>query len=227
MPHRVILVLLLLTAGAARGQDPASPPPPANMRVAVAGGLGVSYIHAGDLVHLANGTPGAVSRVDDFKSAAEFFAAASVPLTEVWMLKLDYAYLLASYSVATSFGTGVAEYTLTGHLPSIILHRVLVSAPMYDLKAGVGLGYHVGTVSRSSFLQNDSFTAKGLGVVLDLEGNTAVSEHLFAFLDACLRWEWMGNLLDSQGRGPAGARGAASTLNLFGPGAKIGVAYIF
>ena len=104
---------------------------------------------------------------------------------------------------------------------------MLASAPLYDLKAGVGVGYHMGTVSRSSFLLDDTFTANGLGLVLDLEGDTAVSDQLFAYLDASLRWEWMGNLRDGQGRGPSGARGGATTLNLIGPGAKIGVAYLF
>ncbi|HEX9006756.1 MAG TPA: hypothetical protein VF889_05650 [Bacteroidota bacterium] len=224
---RTLPLLLLLAAAEGRAQEPDQALPPANLRIAVAGGLGVSYIRAGDLVTLVNGTSGALERVADFRSAAEFFAAGTIPLTSAWMLKIEYAYLLASYSVGTSFGTGVAQYTLGAHLPTLILHRVLVSNPMYDLKAGAGVGFHVGTVSRSSFLLDDNFSARGLGVVLDLEGDTAVSEHLFAFLDACLRWEWMGNLRDSQGRGPAGPQGGAVTLNVFGPGAKIGVAYLF
>jgi hypothetical protein len=220
------LLACLLAAGFAAAQGSQPPLVAASARIALAGGLGVSLISAPDVVALANATPGAIDRLADFKSAVEFFGTGSIPLSAAWVLKLEYAYLLASYNVSTTYGTGVAEYTLTVHLPSAVLQYVLVAQPYYELKAGLGVGYHTGSLSRRSFALDDTFAAGGPSLLLDIEGDTAVSDHLFVFLDAALRWDRMGALTDARGRDPA-LQGQSATLHLFGPGAKIGVAYLF
>jgi len=221
----VLLPAVLVCAAALAQPDPSLPP--ASMRPEIAAGLGVSYVGARDLADLANSTPGAAGRVASFTSAVEFFGAGSIPLSRAWVLKLEYAYLLTSYTVSSSFGIAPAEYSVTAHLPSVILQYVVAGAQMYELKAGAGLGYHTGTLTLKSYLREGTFTAAGPSVVLDLEGDTAVSDHLYAYLDAGLRWEWMGDLTDSGGKAPSGPLGRPTSLHMFGPGAKIGVAYLF
>jgi hypothetical protein len=199
--------------------------PPSQDRIEVTGGMGVDYVRASDLVNLLNSTDGLMARVPDFKSAVEFFGFVDVPVTERWMVKIEYAYLLTSYTVATTVGSGVAEQTITAFLPSIIIQYVLVGAPLYNLKVGAGGGFHFGSVARKVYFEDESYSGKGPGFILELEGNTAVSEHLFASLGVSLRWEWIGALTSSEGTTPGGIPGIS--MHMFGPGARIGVGYLF
>ncbi|RPH36011.1 hypothetical protein EHM92_05225 [bacterium] len=199
------------------------------LRVGVAGGMGVSYMSMTDVVDLANATMGNYQRLPEFKSAAEFFGAATVPVSHDWVLKLEYAYVLASYNVSTTFGNGQAEYTAMAHLPSIIVQYVLLNEPVYNVKIGAGGGYHFGTLEAKFFTQDDRYSGTGPGLVLDAEGNTAFGESLYAYLGMNLRWDFIGELTNSMGMTPgvSGEGIAATTMQFFGLGARLGFTFYF
>jgi len=182
-----------------------------------------------DVVDLANATMGNYQRLPEFKSAAEFFGAATVPVSHDWVLKLEYAYVLASYNVSTTFGNGQAEYTAMAHLPSIIVQYVLLNEPVYNVKIGAGGGYHFGTLEAKFFTQDDRYSGTGPGLVLDAEGNTAFGESLYAYLGMNLRWDFIGELTNSMGMTPgvSGEGIAATTMQFFGLGARLGFTFYF
>jgi hypothetical protein len=206
-------------------QDVAPPMAPLSARVTVAGGMAVCYVSASDIVDLVNATPGAQEQVGTYRTGIQFFGSVALPLSPLWTVKADYAYLIASYSVASGFGSaGSADYTVYAHLPSIVFQYNLVDRPEYDFRLGFGAGYHVGKLSEIFFAQTQTYSAAGIGVVLEAEGMTAVGEHLFALLGANLRWEWIGALKNSYGIEPTTYTNA-TTLNMFAPSIKIGVVY--
>ncbi len=222
-----------LHVGAAQtgGKNPAVAPTDNPLRIGAAAGMGVSYMSMTDVVDLANiasASLGGYERLPEFKAAAEFFGAVTVPCSPDWVLKFEYAYLLATYNVATAYGTGQAEYTAMAHLPSLIIQYVLLNEPVYNVKIGAGGGYHFGTLEVKYFTQNDRYSGNGPGIVIDGEGNTAFGEHLYAFLGVNLRWDFIGTLTNSAGTGPynAGA-GAGTTMQFFGLGARLGFTYYF
>lgn len=223
--------LLVVHTSAAQGKGKPSPAGPDTvvLRPGLAGGMGVSYVSMTDVVDLANATMGNVQRLPEFKAAAEFFGAVTVAWSEDWGVKLEYAYLVASYNVATPFGSGQAEYTATAHLPSLILQYVLVGHPVYNVKVGAGGGLHFGTLAAKFFTQDDSYSGKGPGFLLDVEGNTAFGEHVFAYLGVNLRWDFIGKLSNAQGMAPnlASAGVTAPTMQFFGLGARLGFTYYF
>ncbi|MEI7652535.1 MAG: hypothetical protein WCJ96_11075, partial [Verrucomicrobiota bacterium] len=102
-----LIAACFIAASAASAQDNR---PVAGPRVSISAGLSVAYVRAKDLTDMANATPGAAESVPSFKTAAEFFASFSVPISGRWGIKCEYAYFLASYSIPTSGGTGTAEY---------------------------------------------------------------------------------------------------------------------
>lgn len=222
-----LLGMLVLLAGGhpvhAQRAVPAEVPGTA-IRVGVGGGLGVAAINATDVVNVVNSTPGALERASAFKAAAEFFGYVSVPVGPDWLVKADYGYTLASYNVATVYET--AEYTLSAHLPSLILQYVLHDGGLYCLKAGFGGGYHWGTLHAKYSTLDRDYDASGFGAVAELEGNTALGEDLFMYLGVQLRTEFMGPLEDASGRGPA-VNLEEPTLHWFGAGARIGFSYLF
>ncbi|MEK9135810.1 MAG: hypothetical protein AAB393_01700 [Bacteroidota bacterium] len=199
-------------------------------RIAISGGMGVEYISAPDIVDFVNAaaaTAGATQRLSEFKSAVQFFGALAYPLSIDWVLKGEYVYLLGSYNPDIPFRS--TEFTLTVHMPSIILQYVLWDERLYNVKVGGGLGYHVASLSTKYLTVDDQLTGKGLGVVTDLEANTAFGDHVFAYLGVDIRWEFIGKL-ENNASGSQASQYAVVTLptgNAFGIGARLGFSYYF
>jgi hypothetical protein len=221
------LAVLALIAGALPAQAQRPPEPAGDttaIRVGIGGGLGVAAINATDVVNIVNSTPGALERASTFNASAEFFGYVSVPVHRDWVVKADYGYVLGSYNIAAQYGT--AEYTLSAHLPTLIVQYVLHDGGLYSLKAGAGGGYHWGTLHAKYSTLDRDYDASGPGAVVELEGNTALGDNLFVYLGLQARWEFMGPLEDSAGQGPAVNLDEPS-LHWFSGGARIGVAYLF
>jgi hypothetical protein len=194
------------------------------LRSGVSAGMGITYTRASDAVDLVNSTQGALERVGEFNTGVEFFGAFSFPLGEEWMLKLEYGYQIESLNIATAVET--AQFTITQHCPTVILQRVLAQEGLFNIKAGAGLGYHFGTLAAKYLYIDDQFTGSGPGMILELEGNTALGEQFFVHLGLNGRWELIGRLSDSLGRSPGlNAAGEQTTLNSFGVGARLGFTY--
>lgn len=225
MKHRglsLVLCLVLIASADAISQ----PATESHSRIGVSAGMGVSYIDPVDVVDLVNTTPGAVERVPQFKAGVEFFGIANVPVSPDWSLKFEYAYLLASYNIGTVLTP--AEYTLTYHLPSVILQYLLLDAGVYNVRVGAGVGYHVGILERKFFTEDDHYTGTGIGTVADLEANTAFGDHLYAYLGGNLRWELVGDMKNNAGLSPGVTpSGGRPALHLFGAGARLGFTYYF
>lgn len=217
---RSVLLVLLVAAAApglrAEGEE--------GRGITVSAGLGVNALHAGDLADLATATNGA--RVDALTSAAEFIGAVGVPVGERWTITAEYARIVGGYEVQSGFGSG--RYAFAAHLPSLIVHYSLAEEPTYSVLAGLGGGYHAGSVRTELPGADDRFTGTGPGVLLDLRGNTSLGDGLYALLGVHLRWSGIGELTNSDGFViPTGPGVAPPTLSFFSAGAKLGVTYRF
>ncbi len=221
----VVLGMMFLSTSLCAQESGIPSMPPLSERIVLAGGMGVSYVSAGDVVALVNATPAAQGQVPDWRTGIQFFATVTLPMFPQWNVKFDYAYLLVSYTVASGYGAGgAADYTLTAHLPTVVGQYILVDRPEFAVRIGGGVGYHFGELTSTFFGEEQRYSAAGIGAMLELEGMTAVSEHLFAVLGVNARWEWMGALKDSNGREPVNLPGS-TTLKMFVPSVRIGVAY--
>jgi len=218
------VLLVALHFGLLHGQVPT--PPESPPRAAIGAGMGVEYMTASDLVGLINATAVPNERVAQFKSAVEFFGAASVPVSDRWIIKIEYADLITSFSPMGAYGP--TQFDVNIQMPSLIAQYVLTDRGVYNFKLGAGAGYHFGKLSERYFTLNDSFTGKGLGTVLELEGNTAFGDHLYAFLGANMRWDFIGTLTNGAGISPGpGPSGTGVTLHFFAAGARLGLTYLF
>ena len=223
-----VFFCLLIVQGHAIAQKSEVPEmPPLSERITVAAGMAVSYVSAADIINFINGTPGAQERLPSYKTGIQFFGSVVLPVSQKWMVKAEYSYLIASYSIGSAYGAaGTVDFTLTSHLPCVILQYVVVDKPEYSFRIGGGAGYHFGQFSTTFFGLNETYSAAGVGAVLEVEGMTAVSENIFALLGANARWEWMGALKNSFGVEPTTTQGAVS-LQMFAPSVRIGVVYAF
>ena len=229
MIRRLGCVMVVLYAGSVLAQPRPSDAdaPPLAMRFGISAGMGVGYIDATDVVNVVNQDVISSERVAQFHAGVEFFGSALIPVSEDYGVKLDYGYLLFSYSGTTLYGVP-GEFTVTAHLPSLVFQYVLVDERYYDVKIGAGGGYHFGRFIRNIGLGDEHYSASGPGFLFDVEGSSALGEHLFAHLGANLRWEAMGSLTNTSGAGPVVTVGKpATTLHFFSLGARIGLSYYF
>ncbi|MBI4536120.1 MAG: hypothetical protein HY708_07565 [Ignavibacteriae bacterium] len=220
----IVFVFLTATCAAQTSSNAPESSEVAASRIGILGGMGVSYVNAQDIVDRVNSSSGVAARVAEFKAAIEFFGGITIPVTPDWVLKLEYAYLLGSYTVNNSFFN--SEFQFVVHMPMIIGQYVLVDGGVYNVKVGAGGGYHFGSYSEKFATVDDRFSGKGLGAVMDLEANTAFGESFYAYLGANLRWEFIGDLTNASGKSPGGvAASSATTLQFFSIGARLGFTF--
>ncbi len=193
--------------------------PKVSPRLSISAGMGANFHNAQDIVNLMNSNSLITKRVDDFQSGVEFFGAFSVPLSSDWEMKVEYVYLMASYSEATPYGN--AEFTYSVHMPTLIGQYVLHAEQTYNIKAGVGFGYHFGAYSQKYSLVDGTYRASGMGALIELEGNTALGEDVFAHLGTQIRWDFVGDLKNAAGNSPGGT--FTTSLHFFSVGARLGV----
>lgn len=190
-------------------------------------GMGVEYLTASDIVdqiNRVNSTLGVRERVSEFNAGVEFFGKVGVPLSKNWEIMIEYAYLFTSYSVTNIYGNG--DFSFLAHMPSAVLQYILIEEGVYNVKGGIGVGYHVGCYSEQYFTVTRTYSGTGFGTLADLEANTAFGESLYGYLGLELRWEFIGNLTDDNGNAP-NRQGIPTNLHFFGVGARFGFTYYF
>jgi hypothetical protein len=197
---------------------------------AVAGGMGITVITVTDLVDYINAVASSNQRIDDFSSAAEFFGSAQMRVSGTWGGKLEYAYLINSYTVLG--GNGGADYSVDYsyviHMPTAAA-QYLAMDKGYAFKFGVGMGYYVALLSESRLGTSRNFSSRGLGVKFDAEANTTLDEHLFVYLGGDVRLSIMGTLKDSRGNALQlpGSDPSRVKMNFLALGLKFGMIYYF
>jgi hypothetical protein len=142
-------------------------------------------------------------------------------------VKLEYSYLLKSYSVPQQVGSDLSiSYGI--HMPCVVLQHVL-SGRGYLLKLGGGLGYHVAHFTQEgSYFLPDTYTSKGLGIKIEAEGNTEFDEHLFGLIAVDVREDLMGDFRNPVGRTLAiPVKNTQASMSFFSVGLKFGLTYYF
>jgi len=219
------IIVLGLQSATAQGlssakQDAPGQPEP---RIGLSGGMGVSYVNATDLVDWINGRGITTERESGFTAAAEFYGAFTYPVSHDWVLKLEYSYMIASYNVPTIYPG--SEFSFNVHMPTIIGQYVLIDKGIYNVKGGVGVGYHLGSYQERYGTVDATFTGSGPAIKLDLEANTAFGESFYAYIGGDIRFDFVGSLIDDQSQ--HGMPAVPPTLNFFSAGVKLGFTFYF
>jgi hypothetical protein len=223
--RKICLLPLLFAAGVATlpaQQDSLAAP---GLAIGLGGGLGVTLIDAADVVDYINLTYQPSSKLQDFTTASEFFGAGEVRVSESWGVKLEYSYLLKSYSVAQPYGPDYS-FSYGIHMP-VVMAQYLVAGRGYAFKIGGGAGYHFAKFTEdASVLVSDSYTSRGVGIKLEAEGNTEFDDHLFGLISVDLRDDLMGEFRDpGNKRMMIPVLDKPATMDFFSLGVKFGLIY--
>jgi hypothetical protein len=193
--------------------------------IGVGGGLGVTLVHAADIVDYINLQYQPSSKIQEFSTASEFFGAGEIRLSGSWGVKLEYSYLLKSYSVPEPYGPDYS-FSYAIHMP-VVMAQYLMTGRGFAFKLGGGAGYHIAKFSEdASVLVSDSYTSRGVGIKLEAEGNTEFDDHLFGLIAVDVRDDLMGDFRDANNKTmmiPVLNRPA--TMDFFSIGVKFGLIY--
>jgi hypothetical protein len=192
----------------------------------VAAGLGVSLVSAPDIVDYINVQYAPATRIDNFGTGAEFFGNISVQLSESWGLKLDYAYLLKSYDLPQPYPPNFT-FSYGVQMPTLVA-QFFVTGKGYVLKFGGGAGYHLANFTEETYVGSTTYHAHGIGLKLDAEGDTAFDDHLFSYIGADIRGDFLGDLATDDGRKLViSSKNKNVKMNFFTIGLKFGLTYYF
>jgi len=193
----------------------------------ISAGIGVTMVLAHDIVDYVNFRYAPASKLDDFSSAAEFYGAGEAQVSEAWGIRIEYAYLLKSYSVPQPQGPDFI-FSYGVHMPMAVAQRIF-RGEGYDFKFGGGLGYAVAQFSEEgSFYLNDQYTSRGVGLKLTTEADTEFDEHLFGQIALDARKTFMTPFRRSDGTEMMiPVRNRPATMNFFSLGLKFGLMYYF
>lgn len=189
--------------------------------------MGVTLISLPDIADYINSYNPEV-RADEFRVVPDFFSSVEIFLTKSWGGKLEYAYMFTSYNSSQS--DFLRNENIEWQMPTILVQKLFPSN--YSMvKLGAGIGYHWGKVEEAYYGFLTDYTSRGIGVKGELEGNTALSENLFAYFAADLRINFYGTLRSSNGSTmnitykeiDNTTIYRAATLNFFSLGFKLGV----
>lgn len=190
--------------------------------VAIVGGMGINLVNAPEIVDYINTIALSSQRVDDFATAVDFFGGVEFPIAETWGLKIEHTYLFKSYSILTTMGA-TNELFYSVQAPSIIIQKVY-SGEGYFVKMGGGGGYHVGSASEknSTFGITTDYTTSGIGMKVEIVGQTAFDRNLYGYIGGQLGWELLGKFSTS-----SNAPSALGTKHLkyFFAGLRFGITY--
>lgn len=195
--------------------------------VGIAGGMGITAIRVSDLVDYINFTASPPNRLDDFSSAAEFFAAVAFRWSDDWGAKVEYAYLINSYNVVG--GVETFEYSYIVHMPMLVFQYLEIQRG-YAFKFGGGVGYHGAVLSeRLLGATPREVTSRGLGLKAEIEGNTVLGDRFFVYMSGDMRMSFMGAFKDAQGNVLTIRDGTsrAVTMHFFALGLTFGMMYYF
>ena len=227
MPRETVFVIAALNMAASSVVAQADSSEENRRLAGIAAGIGVTLVLATDIVDYINLRYLPASRLDDFSSAAEFYGAGEMQFSESWGVKIEYAFLLKSYSVTQQQGPDIL-FSYGVHMPTAVAQRMF-RGEGYDFKLGGGLGYAIAQFSEeaSSYPSNE-YTSHGVGLKLETEADTEFDDHLFGHIAVDARKTVMSPFRRSDGTElPIPVRNRSASMNFFSLGLKFGLMYYF
>lgn len=134
--------------------------------------------------------------LSDFSSAVNFSGSYGRMIGETSQLELELGYLLNSYNESSIGGNYDLTYSL--FMPSLLYNYVL-DGKGYNFKFGGGAGLRLLSITEKLPADpNDyDYSSLGLGFILRVVGNTALSQNVFAHIGADVRYDVIGKPEDT------------------------------
>ena len=188
-------------------------------QIEVGAGMGLNFFSAPDLRDYINSNFATTDEMQSFNTSADFFCEVDYNLNDKYQLGIDYTFNI--YSFNSNFITGIYDFQLSQHKPSI-LGYYLIGGEGYKLKLGGGVGVRFAQVDEKlpSTTEKVNYSSTGFGLLLKAQGDTRLSKNLYALISGEIRYDIHGTIETI-------TPGVNFNLNSFGVALKLGVVYYF
>ncbi|RKY90241.1 MAG: hypothetical protein DRQ01_09495 [Ignavibacteriae bacterium] len=189
--------------------------------------MGINFISIPSVQDYINQCYQPIAEVGSFSSAVIFTVEAGQFLSSNFEMGLEIPYQIYSYN--SNIGLGQYDLTYNSILPSVMAYYALVGDG-YNFKIGGGVGPRFVSVKESKkWIGSEvDYSSTGFGIVVRAEGNTVLSENLYANIGVDIRYDVNGE--------PSASDGNTITNNVlnenvnfdsFAVGVKLGISYLF
>ena len=189
--------------------------------------MGINFISIPSVQDYINQSYQPNVQLGSFSSAVIFSIEAGHFLSSNFELSLEVPYQIYSYN--NNFGDGQYDLTYNSILPSVIAYYALVGNG-YNFKIGGGAGPRFVSVKESpkGLTSEVDYSSTGFGVVVRAEGNTIISDNLYANIGVDVRYDVNGEPSDSDGNKITNnVLNENVNFNSFSAGVKLGISYLF
>ena len=185
-------------------------------QVEVRAGMGINFLSNPSLTEYIQTVVG--QQLSSFNSAVNFSAEGGYYLNNNFQMGLEVAYLINSYSYPNISGSYDFSYSIV--MPSITSYYV-IQGQGYNFKFGGGAGVRISNVKETlpTSTTQYSYSAFGLGFLLRIDGNTALSDKVYANIGGDIRYDWNGK--------PKLIANENVNLNSLSLGVRLGITYRF
>ncbi len=191
-------------------------------QVEVRGGMGINYLSNPSLTDYIGGI--VYQQLPSFNSAVNFSLEGGYYLNNSFQMGLEVAYLLNSYSYPNVSGSYDFSYNII--MPTVTSYYV-IQGKGYNFKFGGGLGIRVSNVKET--LQTStiatSYSALGFGLLFRVDGNTALSDNVYANIGGDIRYDLNGE--PKNGNNYIVNNNNNVNLNTLSLGVRLGITYRF
>lgn len=187
--------------------------------------MGINFISIPSVQDYINQSYPSGVEVGTFSSAVIFSFEAGQFLSSNFVLGLEIPYQIYSYN--NNVGPGQYDLTYNSILPSVMAYYALVGDG-YNFKIGGGAGPRFVSVKESKKWMGSEvdYSSTGFGIVVRAEGNTVLSDNLYANIGVDVRYDVNGEPSDSDGNNITNFNENVN-FNSFAIGVKLGISYLF
>ncbi len=189
--------------------------------------MGINFISIPSVQDYINQSYQPIVEVGSFSSAVIFTFEAGQFLSSNFEMGLEIPYQIYSYN--SNIGLGQYDLTYNSILPSVMAYYALVGNG-YNFKIGGGAGPRFVSVKESKKWMGSEvdYSSTGFGVVVRAEGNTVLSENLYANIGVDIRYDVNGEPSDSDGNTITNnVLNENVNFDSFAVGVKLGISYLF
>lgn len=164
------------------------------------------------------------NKLSSFISSVNFAGEVGYVIDNQLQIGVEYSLLLDSYNTPIGAG-GIYEISYINHRPSLLLYY-LIKGEGYKFKFGGGVGPRLISLTEDIIVKT-KYTASGVGLLLKAEGNTLISDKLYALIGLNLRYDLTGELSSTDNKKIVNyANGETLKLNMISVGINLGISYL-
>ncbi len=196
-------------------------------QVEIKGSMGINFLSIPTLTDYINQNfAPSNSQLATFNSAVIFAGEIGTFISKNFEVSLEVPYQIYSYTE----NIGLGQYELAYNLipPSVIAYYV-INGNGYNFKLGGGAGPRFVNVTEKKKWQGSevSYSSIGFGGILRVEGNTVLSDNVYANIGVDLRYDVNGEPENSSGNKITNVvLNEVVNLNTFSIGLRLGISYL-